>query len=72
MAGNKANNCIRIDARVGINENVRTDGGQQPAQAMPSNSSFIGVDKYHERHVQDRRNRDSAGIIKKYNETKSG
>ena len=65
-------NRVKMDARFTHNiENMKP--AEQPGSSMmQQNSSFIGVNKYHDKHAQAHNRDRETGAIKNFKETKSG
>jgi hypothetical protein len=51
MAPSGQNNRVKIDQRLQNNENMKPTEQPGSSSLMQQNSSFIGVNKYHDKHA---------------------
>ena len=72
MTASGQNNRVKIDARLAANNENMKPTEQPGSSLMQQNSSFIGVNKYHEKHAQAHCRDRETGAIKNFKETKSG
>ena len=72
MTATGQNNRLKIDARLAPNNENMKPTEQPGSSLMQQNSSFIGVNKYHEKHAQAHNRDRETGAIKNFKETKSG